>query len=116
MHARSNASLANVINALAHRSRILVFRTMLGNPSSGNSFAELAMATKLCDSSLIHHLRVMEQGGVIKRRKIGAVTEYKLALSPLRNNLELILSECGAENAHKTAKTNGTRIGVLTSV
>lgn len=86
--------LAETLNALAHKRRVLIFRSLHDDPQAGQSFAHLAQQTGLCDSSLTHHLRVMERSGIVKRQKAGATSHYSLSVDGLRVKIQKLLADC----------------------
>lgn len=68
---RIDHEIANAFKALAHPRRARLFRLLAECPESGRSFSALQAATGLSPTSLVHHLREMERGGLIRRVRKG---------------------------------------------
>ncbi|RME14113.1 MAG: transcriptional regulator [Alphaproteobacteria bacterium] len=79
----SNQSLAETFEALAHPRRLLIAGILAKNPEAGRSLIDLQRVTGLSESSLTHHVRVMERAGVLVRQRKGAVVTHRLHPGPL---------------------------------
>lgn len=75
---------ANLCFALGHERRLRILKTLTSDPASGRTLGRLEMRTRLARASLLHHLRQLEQAGLVRRRKRGAETEYSSDLAPVR--------------------------------
>jgi len=67
---------AKAFNALAHPRRITLFHLIRSTHPHRQNFGMLMKATNFTPAVLAHHLRVMEDGGLIKRFQVGAFTEF----------------------------------------
>jgi len=79
MTTQKDHDLARHFTALSHPRRAMIFRLLAASPESGRSFLRLQAATRLCESSLVHHLREMERCGLIYRRRKGSCVAYLLS-------------------------------------
>lgn len=73
-----NDTLAKHFRALSHPRRVGIYRLLSARPEVGRSLSSLQQATRLCESSLTHHLREMERCGLIRRRRKGAYMTFRL--------------------------------------
>ncbi len=80
-------SLALSFKALAHPRRVMIFRLLASRPDAGNSLDRLRQTTRLCPSSLVHHLREMERCGLIRRQRRGPEVAYRLTPGALTTAL-----------------------------
>ncbi|MEC7763493.1 MAG: helix-turn-helix domain-containing protein [Pseudomonadota bacterium] len=70
--------IALIFNALAHPRRARIFRLLVDDSRNGQTYATLRAATGLSNAALIHHVRVMEASGLIRRKRRGAEVSYLL--------------------------------------
>jgi DNA-binding transcriptional ArsR family regulator len=74
------AKIARSCKALAHTRRVLLFEALAREPGLGQSYRALQKALKMPENSLVHHLDVMERGGLVHRRRDGS--EVHVLLTP----------------------------------
>ena len=74
----SDQTIATAFNALAHPRRVFLFRLLVEHPELGRSVTELQRATGFKDAPLLHHLRVLERAGLIRRRRTGSTVTHAL--------------------------------------
>lgn len=70
--------LARAFRALSHPRRAALFRLLAEHPCAGASYRQLQVSSRLCTSSLTHHIREMERCGLIRRRRKGGTVAYLL--------------------------------------
>lgn len=70
--------LAATFKALAHPRRADIFHYLTEMDGQKASYAQLQSLTGLADTTLIHHLREMERGALIRRRRHGVTAVYSL--------------------------------------
>ena len=70
--------LASIFTALSHPRRAKIFRLLSDDPMTGRTFGTLRSVTGLSTAVLIHHVRVMEASGLIRRKRRGAEVSYLL--------------------------------------
>ena len=86
-------TIVKTFSALAHPSRVDIFKCLLSHYPEGLKAATLSTETSLAPSTLSHHLREMEKGGVIIRHIDGQSTITSLDLTRLTTiTSELMLS------------------------
>ena len=76
---------AKAFNALAHPRRITLFKLINEAKIIRCTFGRLQAQTKFTPAVLSHHLRVMEEGGLIKRRQAGSFTEFSTTTGKFNN-------------------------------
>lgn len=99
---KSDSELASLFDAFAHPSRIGVLRTLLPCAQSGINFGDLAKALGLSPSTLTHHLREMEEAGVVNRQVSGRSTVLRLNTETLTSAVTELtkLCCCGDTETH----------------
>lgn len=75
--------LSLAFNALAHPRRARLFRLLVETPEAGRSFTALMAASGYRKTPLAHHLKIMERGGLLRRKRIGNAMTYLLTPGPL---------------------------------
>ncbi len=60
--------LANFFSALSHKRRLMICDILIANGRTGMNFDQLCKNSNLTPSTLTHHLRQMEKGGIIIKR------------------------------------------------
>lgn len=70
--------IARSFKALSHPRRAMIFRYLTEADDHTATYATLQGLTGLADSTLVHHLREMEKGGLLTRRRIGVYASYAL--------------------------------------
>lgn len=90
----NDQKIARLFSALAHPSRITILRALLARGDAGLQFGELADEVGLAASTLTHHLREMEDAGVLVREPLGRSTRLRLDLSALEATVVELTSLC----------------------
>jgi DNA-binding transcriptional ArsR family regulator len=68
--------MAVCFRALSHPTRARLFRMLATDPDIGRTYRTLQHASGLTDATLVHHLREMERGHLLARRRKGAEVSY----------------------------------------
>lgn len=89
-----HTDIAKAFAALSHSKRIIILEYLLGNSPLQTTFGELQQATKIPASTLTHHIREMERGGVVVREPQGRTTNLKLDTVHLLGILEYLTERC----------------------
>ena len=76
---------AAFFQALSHRRRQMLCDILLNHSSTGLSFGQLQHHSGLKPASLAHHLRFMDQGGILRRMQKGRETWISIDAAHLRN-------------------------------
>lgn len=85
---------ANALSALSHPSRVDIFKCLLSRYPTSLNAGFLSTETTLAPSTLSHHLREMEKGGVIKRTPKGRSTTISLDLKNLTGIANSLMQLC----------------------
>lgn len=93
MSSIQDRELARPFKALGHERRIRLFKLLRESPETGRSFQSLQNETGIVDSSLFHHLREMERGGLIERRRKGSYMTFHLRPSGALAAMDLVFSK-----------------------
>jgi DNA-binding transcriptional ArsR family regulator len=91
---KNKIDISRTFNALAHKRRVILFELLLNHPKKSLAFGQLQQLSKIPEAPLAHHLRVLEKGGLIRRKVKGRYTYFKLYLSHFRTTLELVENHC----------------------
>ena len=67
-------TIAETLSALAHPSRVDIFKCLLAHSPNGIKAVQLSQEVGIAPSTLTHHLREMAKGGVIERVADGQST------------------------------------------
>lgn len=102
---KTDSELANLFAAFAHPSRIAILRMLLLHGASGRQFGELATALEISPSTLTHHLREMEQSGVLCREPNGRTTKLRLNFDALNGAVTQLASLCCRADDGATPQT-----------
>jgi ArsR family transcriptional regulator len=87
-------TIAVVLSALAHPSRVDIFKCLLAHHPKGLNAGHLSAEAGLAPSTLSHHLREMEKGGVVERCTVGQGTITSLNLSNLTEITTTLMQLC----------------------
>ena len=85
---------AKVFSALAHPTRVEIFMQLLATFPDGLNSKQIRTRVEITPTTLTHHLREMEQGGIIVRRPKGQSTITTLNLSPLTQIMSQMMGLC----------------------
>lgn len=91
---KDSHSIAETLSALAHPARVDVFKFLLSTHPNAQTAKALTQAIALPPSTLTHHLREMEKGGVIARRSAGTRTLTSLNLTNLTDIASTLMALC----------------------
>lgn len=89
-----STTMAEVLSALAHPSRVDIFKCLLAHHPTGLKAGYLSEQAGLAPSTLSHHLREMEKGGVIERHTNGQCTITTLNLRNLTQITTVLMQLC----------------------
>ncbi|MHA1128222.1 MAG: ArsR/SmtB family transcription factor [Alphaproteobacteria bacterium] len=71
---KKQETFAGFFFALSHKRRLMICEILLRHGPTGLSFGTLQIKTRLCASTLGHHLEHMHKGGILRRRIKGTET------------------------------------------
>lgn len=85
---------ANQFAALAHETRLTVFRTVMRAGQDGVAAGDLAELANVSPSNLSAHLSVLVNAGLLDMRRDGRHRYYSAALEPVRGLINYLVIEC----------------------
>ena len=91
--------VSKACSALSHPLRVDVFVALLAAREAGMMTGALARALDIAPSTLSHHLRELEAGGVIERENRGRATILRARTGPLNDILKTLSALCCADDA-----------------
>lgn len=94
MQKLTSQQVAQIFSSLAHAKRVDILEKMLRRSPAGMAFGEIVSATRVPASTLSHHLREMEAGGIISRQAKGRSTMFFLNATFLQQALSQLLDKC----------------------
>ena len=75
--------VAALFDALGHYRRVLVFKVLQESGTAGMNFGRLSQLTKIGETNLAHHIRMMKKGGIVDTRTAGRETILTLNIAYL---------------------------------
>lgn len=85
---------ANQFAALAHETRLIVFRTVMRAGPEGVAAGDLAEQANVSPSNLSAHLSVLVNAGLLDMRRDGRHRYYSAALEQIRGLINYLIIEC----------------------
>ena len=82
------------LGALAHDSRLAIFRRLVGRGPSGLAAGEIALALGMPASSLTFHLHALEEAGLVHATRQGRRIIYAVSFLALRNLIVFLTESC----------------------
>jgi ArsR family transcriptional regulator len=84
----------HILSALAHASRLSVFRLLVQAGEAGLAAGEIARRAGIVPSTLSTHLAVLTQAGLIAARRDGRLIIYTADYARMRELLGFLLEDC----------------------
>jgi len=85
---------ANQFAALAHETRLVVFRTVMRAGPEGVPAGDLAVRANVSPSNLSAHLSVLVNSDLLKMRRDGRHRYYSAALPEIRDLINFLIIDC----------------------
>ncbi len=82
------------LGALAHRSRLQIFRLLVREAPNGLAAGEIAASVGVSPSNLSFHLSALEQAGLCRARRDKQRIIYSLDLGATRDLLGFLTEDC----------------------
>jgi len=89
-----NASAAQAFSALAHESRLAVFRLLVREGPDGLAAGEIAEIIGLTATALSFHLKELERAGLVLSRRDGRYIRYSLNAGGIRELVGFLVADC----------------------
>jgi ArsR family transcriptional regulator, arsenate/arsenite/antimonite-responsive transcriptional repressor len=84
------------LSALAHASRLAVFRLLVRAGPGGMSAGDIARTADITPSTLSTHLAILSQAGLIAARREGRSLIYSADYAGMRELLGFLVADCCA--------------------
>ncbi|HTI66942.1 MAG TPA: metalloregulator ArsR/SmtB family transcription factor [Caulobacteraceae bacterium] len=85
---------AEALSALAHPSRLAVFRLLVRAGPSGVAAGDLARTVGAAPNTLSSHLSVLSHAGLVQSRREGRSILYSTDFERMRDLLSFLLEDC----------------------
>lgn len=82
------------LSALAHDTRIDIFRLLIRTGGEGAAAGEIASALEIRPATLSNNLTVLSAAGLIRSRREGRSIRYFARLDGVRGLLSFLMEEC----------------------
>ncbi len=86
----------NALAALAHETRLSVFRTLVQAGADGVAAGDLARRLGVVASTMSAHLNVLDHAGLVRPRRLGRSIIYTAAYDRMTEVLAFLLEDCCA--------------------
>jgi len=80
--------------ALAHKTRLAVFRSVVSAGPEGLPAGTIAMRLRVTPSTLSHHLAVLERAGLLASRRVRRQILYACAYPTMKDLLQFLTNDC----------------------
>lgn len=91
------------MSALAHESRLEIFRALVQRGPQGLKPGELAGACGLPDSTLSFHLAHLLRAGLVSRRRVGRTLIYSARFDTVNGLIGFLMENCCGKGAGEGA-------------
>jgi DNA-binding transcriptional ArsR family regulator len=85
---------ASVLAALAHATRLSVFRTLIRAGSGGVTAGELASGAGISPSNMTFHLKELASAGLVQSWREGRQIRYAVRIEEVRGLITFLTEEC----------------------
>jgi ArsR family transcriptional regulator len=84
----------NALSALAHETRLSVFRTLVQAGPEGIAAGELARGLGVVANTMSAHLNVLDHAGLVRSRRAGRSIIYSAAYDRMSEMLGFLMEDC----------------------
>ena len=88
------AIAVDALSALAHATRLAVFRLLVRSGAEGMAAGELAREIGVLPNTLSSHLTILGQAGLIRSRREGRSLIYSADYDGMRDLLGFLVADC----------------------
>ena len=82
------------LSALAHETRLAIFRALVRAGPEGLAAGELATTLNVAPSTLSHHLMLLDHAGIVTTRRQQRYIYYSVIHATVRNLLSFLIDDC----------------------
>jgi len=86
----------NALSALAHETRLSVFRALIQAGAQGVAAGELARRLGVVANTMSAHLNVLDHAGLVHSRRVGRSIIYSAAYDRMTDVLAFLIEDCCA--------------------
>jgi DNA-binding transcriptional ArsR family regulator len=90
------ANALSALSALAHESRLEIFRLLVRAGAEGMAAGEIARATGVLPNTLSSNLNILGAAGLVASRRDGRSIIYAAAYDRMRDLLAFLMEDCCA--------------------
>ena len=87
-------SAVNALSALAHQTRLSVFRRLVQAGPEGVPAGELAHGLGVVTNTMSAHLNVLDRAGLVRSRRVGRSIIYSVAYERMSDLLAFLVDDC----------------------
>jgi DNA-binding transcriptional ArsR family regulator len=84
----------DALGALAHETRLLVFRMLVQAGPDGLIAGAIAERAKVPPSTMSHHLATLERAGLVRARRESRLIHYSADYAEMRRLLAFLMQDC----------------------
>ena len=84
----------DVLAALAHDTRLQVFRYLVQHAPAGTPVGEIAEALKIPGATLSFHLNILKQAGLVDVSRQGRSLRYSPRFETVAGMIDFVLQDC----------------------
>lgn len=88
------AAAVEALGALAHDTRLSVFRMLVKAGPEGLIAGAIAQAAKVPPSTMSHHLGILERAGLVQSERESRLIHYRANYDGMRRLLAFLLEDC----------------------
>ena len=88
------ASAVEALGALAHDTRLSVFRMLVQAGPKGLIAGVIAQAANVPPSTMSHHLSILERAGLVQSERESRLIHYRADYEGMRSLLGFLLQDC----------------------
>ena len=88
------AQAVGALSALAHETRLAVFRLLVRTGEAGTSAGEIAREIGVLPNTLSTHLAILAQAGLIHSRRDGRSIVYSVDYDGMQALLQFLIADC----------------------
>src|SRR3546814_14862260 len=91
---RSQYSAVEALGALAHDTRLSVFRMLVKAGPDGLIAGAIAQAANVPPSTMSHHLGILERAGLVESERESRLIHYRADYEGMRRLLAFLMEDC----------------------
>lgn len=93
-HADAQAWAVDALGALAHETRLSVFRMLVAAGPDGLIAGAIAERASVPPSTMSHHLGTLERAGLVRSERESRLIRYRADFAGMRRLLAFLMEDC----------------------